>query len=180
MYGDFHAKNTVFTPYIPINVWFWPTLSMCGRRSCCWLCCCTWATRTLHTLPLAVGCATHGPIAPYTPYFLLLAVLHMGPSHLTHLTLAVGCAAHGPLVPYTPYLLLLAVLYLTSCCWLCCCTWATCTLHTLPLVGPLVPYTCCWLCCTWATCTLHTLSPSHNFVHVRVPFTECTDCPCVA
>jgi hypothetical protein len=26
MYGDFPAKNTVYTPYIPINVWFWPTL----------------------------------------------------------------------------------------------------------------------------------------------------------
>jgi len=26
MYGDFPAKNTVRTPYIPINVWFWPTL----------------------------------------------------------------------------------------------------------------------------------------------------------
>ena len=140
MYGDFHAKNTVFTPYIPINVWFWPTLSMCGRRSCCWLCCCTWATRTLHTLPLAVGCATHGPIAPYTPYFLLLAVLHMGHSYPTHLTsccwlcctlpLVAGCAAaHGPLVPYTPYLLL-DHLYLT------------------PAVGyaahgPLAPYTPC-------------------------------------
>jgi len=28
MYGDFPAKNTVCTPYIPINVWFWPTLGM--------------------------------------------------------------------------------------------------------------------------------------------------------
>jgi hypothetical protein len=28
MYGDFPAKNTVDTPYIPMNVWFWPTLSM--------------------------------------------------------------------------------------------------------------------------------------------------------
>jgi hypothetical protein len=27
MYGDFPAKNTVCTPYIPINVWFWPTLN---------------------------------------------------------------------------------------------------------------------------------------------------------
>jgi hypothetical protein len=26
MYGNFLAKNTVCTPYIPINVWFWPTL----------------------------------------------------------------------------------------------------------------------------------------------------------
>ena len=26
MYGDFPAQNTVYTPYIPINVWFWPTL----------------------------------------------------------------------------------------------------------------------------------------------------------
>ena len=24
--GDFPAKNTVCAPYIPINVWFWPTL----------------------------------------------------------------------------------------------------------------------------------------------------------
>jgi len=28
MYGDFPAKNTVCTPYIPINVWFWLTLHM--------------------------------------------------------------------------------------------------------------------------------------------------------
>jgi len=28
MYGDFLAKNSVCTPYIPINVWFWPTLFM--------------------------------------------------------------------------------------------------------------------------------------------------------
>jgi hypothetical protein len=28
MYGEFPAKNTVYTPYIPINVWFWPTLHM--------------------------------------------------------------------------------------------------------------------------------------------------------
>jgi len=28
MYGDFPAKNTVYIPYILINVWFWPTLSM--------------------------------------------------------------------------------------------------------------------------------------------------------
>ena len=26
MHGDLPAKNTVCTPYIPINVWFWPTL----------------------------------------------------------------------------------------------------------------------------------------------------------
>jgi len=26
MYGDFPAKDTVYTPCIPINVWFWPTL----------------------------------------------------------------------------------------------------------------------------------------------------------
>jgi hypothetical protein len=25
MYGDTPAKNTVYTPCIPINVWFWPT-----------------------------------------------------------------------------------------------------------------------------------------------------------
>ena len=28
MYGDFPAKNTVYTRYIPINVWFWPTLGV--------------------------------------------------------------------------------------------------------------------------------------------------------
>ena len=28
MYGDFPAKNTVYTVYMPINVWFWPTLCM--------------------------------------------------------------------------------------------------------------------------------------------------------
>jgi hypothetical protein len=26
MYSDFPAKDTVHTPYVPINVWFWPTL----------------------------------------------------------------------------------------------------------------------------------------------------------
>jgi hypothetical protein len=26
MYGDFPIKNTVCTPYIPINAWFWSTL----------------------------------------------------------------------------------------------------------------------------------------------------------
>jgi hypothetical protein len=26
MYGDFLAKNIVYTPCIPINEWFWPTL----------------------------------------------------------------------------------------------------------------------------------------------------------
>jgi len=26
IFGDFPAKNSVYTPYIPINVWFWPTL----------------------------------------------------------------------------------------------------------------------------------------------------------
>ena len=25
-YGDFPAKDTIYTPYIPINVWFWPAL----------------------------------------------------------------------------------------------------------------------------------------------------------
>jgi len=30
MNGDFPAKDTVYTPYIPINVWFWPTLCICG------------------------------------------------------------------------------------------------------------------------------------------------------
>ena len=29
MYGDFPAKYTVCTPYIPMNVWFWPTLKIC-------------------------------------------------------------------------------------------------------------------------------------------------------
>jgi len=28
MYGDFTARNTVRTPYIPIHVWFWPTLEV--------------------------------------------------------------------------------------------------------------------------------------------------------
>ena len=28
MYGDFPAKITVYTPYIPINVWFWSTIQM--------------------------------------------------------------------------------------------------------------------------------------------------------
>jgi hypothetical protein len=27
MYGDFLARNTVCTPYMPINVWFCPTLN---------------------------------------------------------------------------------------------------------------------------------------------------------
>jgi hypothetical protein len=31
MYGDFPAKNTVCTPYIRINIWFWPTLLFCRR-----------------------------------------------------------------------------------------------------------------------------------------------------
>ena len=26
MYGDFPAKNTVYTPYICMYVWFWPSL----------------------------------------------------------------------------------------------------------------------------------------------------------
>ena len=28
MYGNFPAKNTVYTPYIPINVWLWPILNI--------------------------------------------------------------------------------------------------------------------------------------------------------
>jgi len=28
MYGDFPARNTVCTPYIPINAWFWPIPNM--------------------------------------------------------------------------------------------------------------------------------------------------------
>jgi len=32
MYGDFPAKNTVYTPYLPMNVWFWPTLH--NRYAC--------------------------------------------------------------------------------------------------------------------------------------------------
>jgi hypothetical protein len=28
MFGDSSAKNSVNTLYIPINVWFWPTLAM--------------------------------------------------------------------------------------------------------------------------------------------------------
>ena len=30
MYGDFPAKNTACTPYIPMNVWSWPTLHICA------------------------------------------------------------------------------------------------------------------------------------------------------
>jgi len=33
MYGDFPAKNTVCTLYIPINVWFWPTLPISFTNS---------------------------------------------------------------------------------------------------------------------------------------------------
>jgi len=33
MYGDFPAKNTVCTPYIPTNVWFWPTLGIFSRKA---------------------------------------------------------------------------------------------------------------------------------------------------
>jgi len=29
MYGGFRAKNTVYTPYIPIHVWFWPNILVC-------------------------------------------------------------------------------------------------------------------------------------------------------
>jgi hypothetical protein len=36
MYGDFPARNTACTPYLPINVWFWPTLLMCLRFSTHW------------------------------------------------------------------------------------------------------------------------------------------------
>jgi len=49
MYGDFPAKNTVYTPYIPINEWFWPTLLCtyqgglpgfcCGASSAAWYVC---------------------------------------------------------------------------------------------------------------------------------------------
>jgi hypothetical protein len=34
MYGDFPAKSTVCTPYIPINVWFWPTLVVSHVQGC--------------------------------------------------------------------------------------------------------------------------------------------------
>jgi hypothetical protein len=33
MYGDFPAKNTVYTPYIPVNVWLWPILVGSMQRS---------------------------------------------------------------------------------------------------------------------------------------------------
>jgi len=33
MYGDFPAKSTVYTPYIPIIVWFWPTLDIDQRAA---------------------------------------------------------------------------------------------------------------------------------------------------
>jgi len=29
MFDELPAKNTVYTPYIPINVCFWPPLIMC-------------------------------------------------------------------------------------------------------------------------------------------------------
>jgi hypothetical protein len=92
--------------------------------SCCWLCY-TWANRTLHTLFLAVGCAAHGPLAPYTPYTCCWLCCTWATRTLHTLPLVVGCAV--------PYLLLLAVLlhmghlyltHLTSC-------WTTCTLHLL-------------------------------------------------
>jgi hypothetical protein len=35
MYGDFPADNTVYTPYIPINAWLWPTLHMSGYVRIC-------------------------------------------------------------------------------------------------------------------------------------------------
>ena len=35
MYGDFPAKNTVYTPYIRMYVWFWPTLIMCLQLHVC-------------------------------------------------------------------------------------------------------------------------------------------------
>ena len=38
MYGDFPAKNTVYIPYIPINVWFWPTLHIPHLEAACVLC----------------------------------------------------------------------------------------------------------------------------------------------
>ena len=34
MYDDFPAKNTICTLYVPIHVWFWPTLQICGRVRC--------------------------------------------------------------------------------------------------------------------------------------------------
>jgi len=34
MYGDFPAKNTVYTLYTPVNVWFWPTLLV--NCNVCW------------------------------------------------------------------------------------------------------------------------------------------------
>ena len=36
MYGDFPAQNSVYTPYIPINVWFWPTLQMTVQLGHTW------------------------------------------------------------------------------------------------------------------------------------------------
>jgi len=35
MYGDFPAKYTVYTPYIPMNVWFWPILVMANPIQVC-------------------------------------------------------------------------------------------------------------------------------------------------
>jgi hypothetical protein len=34
MYGNFPPTNTVCTPYIPINVWSWPTLVIYGVCVC--------------------------------------------------------------------------------------------------------------------------------------------------
>jgi len=34
MNGDFPAKNTGHTPYLPIHVWFWPTLIINNRAPC--------------------------------------------------------------------------------------------------------------------------------------------------
>jgi hypothetical protein len=35
MYGDFPAKNTRSTMYIPMNGWFWPTLNICIHCVAC-------------------------------------------------------------------------------------------------------------------------------------------------
>ena len=32
MYGDLPAKNAVYTPYMPKNVWFWPTINITARN----------------------------------------------------------------------------------------------------------------------------------------------------
>ena len=61
MYGDFPAKNTVNTPYIPINVWFWPTLRVWHAHEPCLstLCACSCLQLTNH--PMIRPKSIHNP-----------------------------------------------------------------------------------------------------------------------